>query len=162
MRNKILSILIAVVTMLSMVTTAKSSVLWEQNFGKFKIFAWSGEFQYCAIKTYWRSGEEFSLRYNSVDGLHLVITTNHIEPEQKVGVWFDGRIYGAYEAYRGPVDNQLVSFIMRPAEARFMDKFMSSYSMEVRGQSGLVLGMDLEGTRILGENLYSCAKRYGF
>ncbi len=160
--TKIKTVLIATLMLLTFTTSALSNVLWEQSFGKFKIFAWSGEYQYCAIKTYWRSGEEFSLRYGSNDGLYLAITLNNIEPEQKVGVWFNGRIYGAYPAYTGPVSNQLLIFIPDFAEDRFMDKFMSSYTMEIKGQSGFVVGMDLEGTRILGENLYSCVNRFGF
>jgi hypothetical protein len=161
MRNKILAILTSVTLMLAMVVPANSKVLWKQEFGKFEIFAWSGQYQYCSIKTYWDSGEEFSLRYSTVDGLYLAATMRRPVSPQSITVYFNENKYGTFRSQRGPSDRQLLIFIPDKYADDFFEAFKASYTMNLRG-SNIHLGVDLEGTRLLGENLVSCVDRFGF
>lgn len=161
--SKIIAILASLMIAFS-TTAASSRVLWEANYGKFKLIAWDGEYRYCALKTFWRSGEEFGLRLNNTDGLYLALTLNRAKSEQGVSIYFDNVLMGTYRANEGLVPYQLLVFIPDNQAPLFFEMFKASHEMLIVSNStnDINLNMSLEGTRLLGENLVSCVRRFGF
>ena len=153
--------ILMIATMIFLASPVLANQLWSSKQGRWELFAWDGRFKYCAMKTYMPNGQEISIRKNTVDGTHMIFLDNRIISPQTLEIYFDGQLWGVFDAKGGVVSNRQIATFFDDAGSSFMDAFTSSRSMGIKGQTfSLLLGLD--GTRILGEELNRCARHYRF
>lgn len=141
---------------------ANARQIYSQTYGNWELMAWNGNNRFCALKTY-IGDRTVSIRATSADGLELVVydpRVNFLTGDAPVDIGFNGSYYGTFTEYTYAQWPQQV-FIHVGHDWDFLELVETADSIHIESVD-VDYHLNLIGTELLSDYLYTCVVRFGF